>query len=155
VLVAGVGYRNLRDLSVGPALVDRLRTVAWPPCVQIEDLSFGAVHVLHWLQAQPAFDAAVFVAAASRGREPGSVDQRAWTAPDVTAEAVQAAVAEAVTGVISLDTLLLVLAYFEALPRHVTVVEIEPRDEDWGPDFSPPVEAALDQVADLVGALVR
>lgn len=155
ILVAGVGYRNLRDLSVGPALVERLAQGAWPIGVQVEDLSFGAIHVLHWLRDQPTFDAAIFLAGAARGRPPGSIHHYRWAAVPVSAEAVQERVAEAVTGIISLDTLLIVLGYFEALPPRVTVVEIEPRDVDWGPAFSPPVEAALEGVMALVRSEVE
>ncbi len=143
VLVAGVGYSNLSDLSVGPVLVQRLQRHSWPDGVQVEDLSFGGVHVLHWLQEALPFDAAVFVAGVARGREPGSVHRSAWAAPDVSAEEVQARVAEAVTGIISLETLLTVLGYFGVLPPPVTVIEVEPRDQGWGPAFSAPVEAAL------------
>lgn len=150
VLVAGVGYSNLRDLSVGPALARRLQARDWPPGVQVEDLSFGGVHVLHWLQETPPFQAAVFITAAARGRPPGSVHRYPWAAPDVPAEEVQGRVAEAVTGIISLDTLLTVVGYFGGLPARVTVVEVEPRDEDWGQAFSPPVEAALDEVEAVV-----
>jgi hydrogenase maturation protease len=156
VLVSAVGYRNLRDLSVGPLLLDELRNMEWPPSVDVEDLSFGAVHVLHWLQerAHP-FIAAVFVAGVRRGRPPGSVTRVEWCAPTLAAEAVQERIAEAVTGVISLDTLLIVLAYFEALPPQVTLIEIEPRDDDWGPELSEPVAAALDQASQLIQEEVR
>ena len=155
ILVAGVGYGNLRDLSAGPALVERLRRKAWPASVQVEDLSFGAVHALHWFQQGPPFDAVVFLTAALRGREPGSVRRYAWSAPSLAAEEVQTRVAEAVTGVIDLDTLLTVVGYFGALPPRVSVIEIEPRDHDWGPAFSPPVEAALGRVEALVEQEVR
>jgi hydrogenase maturation protease len=151
VLVAAIGYRNLRDMSVGLALLDQLRTMEWPDQVEIEDLSYGAVHVLHWLQERGhPFGAAVFVAGVRRGRPPGTVTRLEWHAPIISAEAVQERIAEAVTGVISLDTLLIVLGYFEALPQHVTLIEIEPRDEDWGPDLSEPVVAALDEASRLI-----
>ncbi len=151
VLLAAVGYRNLRDLSAGPLLLDQLRTMEWPPSVDVEDLSFGAVHVLHWLQerAHP-FVAAVFVAGVKRGRPPGSVTRIEWRAPMIAAEAVQERIAEAVTGVISLDTLLIVLGYFEALPPQVTLIEIEPRDDAWGPELSEPVAAALGHASQLI-----
>ena len=150
VLVAGVGYRNLRDLSVGPALIERLRQRTWPPNVQVEDLSFGAIHVLHWLRDQPKFDRAVLIAAAARGRKPGTIHHYAWKASTTTAEEVQQCVSEAVTGIISLQTLLTVLAYFDALPATVNVLEIEPRDTDWGTTFSPAVESALDHSVELI-----
>jgi hydrogenase maturation protease len=150
VLVAGVGYRNLRDLSAGPILIDRLRTLAWPPGVDVEDLSFGAVHVLHWLEERPPFDAALLVAAVARGREPGSLTRSTWSTPQLPAEAVQERVAEAVTGVISLDTLLIVLGYFAALPPRVTIIEIEPLADEWGPALSSCVETALAEAERLV-----
>src|SRR6266545_1254041 len=53
MLIAGVGYRNLRDLSVGPVLMDRLGQVAWPYGVEVEDLSYGPVGVMHTLDARP------------------------------------------------------------------------------------------------------
>lgn len=151
VLLAGVGYRNLRDLSVGPLLLDRLRAQSWPAGVEVEDLSFGAVHVLHWLQErEQPFGAAVFVAGVRRGREPGTVTRAVWRTPLLAAEEVQERVAEAVTGVIGLDTLLIVLGYFEALPDRVTLIEIEPCDESWGPDLSDSVEAGLVEAERLV-----
>jgi len=150
VLIAGVGYRNLRDLSVGPLLIDRLHSLDWPTGVELEDLSFGAVHVLHWLQEQPPFDAVCFVAGVRRGRPPGSAVRSAWSAPRIAAEVVQESIAEAVTGVISLDALLVVLGYFEALPGRVSLIEIEPRDEDWGAALSPPVQLAMAEAEQLV-----
>jgi len=156
VLVAAVGYRNLRDLSVGPLLLDELRQLEWPTGVDLEDLSFGAVHVLHWLQerAQP-FGAAVFVAGVRSGRAPGSMTRVEWRAPSMSAEAVQERIAEAVTGVISLDTLLIVLGYFEALPQRVTLIEIEPCDEDWGPELSDSVAAVLGEASRLIKGEVQ
>ena len=150
MLIAGVGYRNLRDLSIGPLLLDELRGREWPAGVQVEDLSFGAVHVLHWLQEQAPFDALVLVAGVKRDRQPGTVTRSVWRAPATTAEAVQESIAEAVTGVISLDTLLIVLGYFEALPERVTLIEIEPREDDWGPELSEPVAQAFAEAQRLV-----
>ncbi len=155
ILVAGVGYGNLRDLSVGPVLVERLRRREWPVGVYVEDLSFGAVHVLHWFQESPPFDAAVFLAAVARGRKPGSIHRYTWMAPYLAAEEVQTRVAEAVTGIISLDTLLTVVGYFGALPPRVHVIEVEPRDQEWGAVFSPLVEAALDRVEGMIQRHVR
>jgi hypothetical protein len=124
--------------------------MAWPSGVQVEDLSFGAVHVLHWLQEQTPFNAVVLVAGVQRGRQPGAVRRSLWRAPQSTAEAVQQSIAEAVTGVISLDTLLIVLGYFEALPERVTLIEIEPRDDDWGAELSEPVAQAFARARRLV-----
>ena len=150
VLIGGVGYTNLSDMSVGPMLVERLRRSAWPDGVDIEDLSAGAIHVLHALQAGPSHDAVILVAGVRRGGPPGTIRQRRWTHPPQTDDVVQERVAEALVGIIDLDTLVIVLDHFKALPADTRIIEIEPRDEDWGETLSPPVDATLDEVERLV-----
>lgn len=139
-LIAGVGYRNLRDLSAGNAVVDALEALDWPPGVEIEDLSYGPMDAIFRLR-EAHFDRLIVVGAAARaGRIPGASYRRRWQYEPEPPEVVQARVAEAVTGVISLDNLLVICAYFEALPDDVTVIEIEPEDDGWGEGFSPRVE---------------
>ena len=121
VLVAGVGYTNLRDLSFGPHLVERLRSGVWPPGVDVEDLSAGAIHVLHALQASPPYAAAILVAGIRRGDPPGTVRRSHWMHPPRPTEEVQERIGEALTGIISLDTLLTVLDHFGALPDDTLV----------------------------------
>jgi len=72
VLVGGVGYRLLRDLSLGPLLMDRLQLEKWPEGVEIEDLSYGPVGVMHNLDARPPYDRIVLVGGVQRGRVPGA-----------------------------------------------------------------------------------
>lgn len=155
LLVGGVGYRNLRDYSLGPALVDRLQGRAWPPGVVVEDLSVGPIDVLFRLQAEPApFAAGLFVGSVRRGRPPGTVEARRWRAASPAVEELQARIAEAVTGVISLENLLLILQHFGALPAQTLVVEIEPADEGWGEGFSPAGQAALAEAEAIVSAAI-
>jgi hypothetical protein len=63
-------------------------------------------------------------------------------------------VAEAVTGVISLDNLLGGVGFFNALPPDVRVLEVEPEDEGWGEGLSHVVEAAWPGVIDTVRELI-
>lgn len=142
VLVAGVGYRNLRDLSLGPLVIERFGASA--PGVDLEDLSYGPIDVLFLLQRRPAYAAAVFVAAVHRGRTPGTVARTTWRPQPMTTEALQERVAEAVTGVISIDNLLAICAHFKALPDDVVLIEIEPADEEWGEELSLAGRRALD-----------
>jgi hydrogenase maturation protease len=151
VLVGGVGYTCLGDLSVGPALIERLAGECWPAGVVVEDLSYGPLDVLYRLQASTPFSAGVFVTAAARGRTPGLVYRERWQRASLPADELQARIAEAVTGVISLDNLLYILSYFGALPPEVVIFEVEPLQESWGLEFSPPVQAALVEA----GASVR
>lgn len=143
VLIGGVGYRNLRDLSLGPVLADRLTHDSWPEGIEIEDLSYGPIGVMHNLDDRPPYDRLILFAGVKRGREPGRVFSYRWGHRLPPADEIQARVAEAVTGVISLDNLLIILEHFGKLPKDVVVVEVEAVEEGWGEDFTPPVQAAM------------
>ncbi len=149
VLVGGVGYRNLRDGSLGPYLVDLLAERAGDG-IEVEDLSYGPVQIVHNLQDRPPYDRLVIVAAVARGRPPGALARYRWPGTLPPADEIQERVAEAVTGVISLDNLLIVCGALGGLPRDVVVVEVEPADEEWGEGFSPEVEARLPEVVEAV-----
>lgn len=155
-LVAGVGYSHLSDLSVGPVLVDRFTREEWPAYVDIDDLSYGPVAVVQTLEdATPPYDRAVFIAAVDRVRPPGTVCCYRWDRILPGADDVQARVAEAVTGVVSLDNLLVVARQFGALPAAVFVIEVQPANLDFGVTFSDAIEARLTEIARLVRALVE
>jgi len=154
ILIAGVGYRNLRDLSLGPVLMDRLAQDAWPHGVEVEDLSYGPISVMHSLDEHGPYDRMIFVAGERRHRPPGSVYCYRWGHQLPTPEEVQARVAEAVTGTISLDNLLIIATFFGKLPSDVLVIEVEAADESWGEGFTPDVEAAIPQVIDKIRCYV-
>lgn len=145
-LIAGVGYRNLRDLSAGNAVVDALLPLAWPEGVEIEDLSYGPMDVIFRLRE--ARFARLFVVGAATGVPvaPGQIRWRRWHYEPEPPGTIQARIAEAVTGVISLENLLVICAHFAALPPEVTVIEIAPEDDSWGDEFSPPVAGAIARV---------
>ena len=153
-LIGGVGYTNLRDHSAGGAVIDRLATRSWPPAVSVEDASYNPIAFVQRLDDEPAdgrFTRAIFVAALPRpGRAPGEVSIYRWDGALPDATAIQAAVAEAVTGVISLDNTLVVARHFQALPAEVIVIEIEPETHEFGDAFSPAVARAIDQVERLL-----
>ena len=151
VLVAGVGYQNLRDLSAGLLVLEQLERLGpMGDRVDIEDLSYGPVDVLFLLQRRAPYAAAVFVTGTKRDRPPGTVERRTWEFPAIAAEALQDRVVEGVTGVISLDNLLHICGHFGALPPVVTIVEVEPADEGWGEGTSDLGSRAIDEAATLV-----
>ncbi len=144
VFIGGVGYTNLRDLSVGPAVVQELQRLDWPAGVEIDDLSLGGpIAAVHRFREAPPYDRVILVSAVGRARQPGQVYCYRWDGCLPEREDIQARVAEAVTGVISLDNLLIVGGFFGIWPPEVVVVEVEPRNEDWGLEFSEPVQAAI------------
>ncbi len=151
VLIAGVGYQNMRDLSVGPDLVPALSRLDWAADVEIIHLHFGPIHVVQWLEERPGhFDRMVFVAAVPRERTPGGVYCYRWQGILPDAEEIQQRIGEAVMGVIDLDNLLIVAQHFGVLPADVVVVEVEPVDTSWGIGVTPQVEAVLGEVIDTV-----
>jgi hydrogenase maturation protease len=107
VLVGGLGYQFLRDDSVGPYMARRLAARA-PDGVEVEDLSYHPVGLVHNLQERPRYERLVVVAAARRGRPPGTIRAYRWNRKLPPPDEIQARVSEAVTGVISLDNLLVV-----------------------------------------------
>jgi hydrogenase maturation protease len=157
VIVAGVGYRNLRDHSVGVEVTDRLASASWTDDVVVEDLSYNPIAVVQRLEDEPPeqrFQRAVVVAAVERdGRAPGTVAAYRWDGVLPPDEEIQRAVTEAVTGVIALDNTLVVARHFGALPDEVVVVEVEPAVHEFGDTFSEVVGRQLDGVCELVRVL--
>ncbi len=149
-LIAGVGYRNLRDLSAGNAVVDALLPLTWPPGVEVEDLSYGPMDVIFRLREAHFARLCIVGAATELAVVPGQVHWRRWHYQPEPPAMIQERVAEAVTGVISLENLLVICAHFAALPPEVTVIEIAPGDDGWGDEFSPAVARSI---ADVVARL--
>jgi hydrogenase maturation protease len=155
VLVGGVGYRNLRDGSLGPLLADALAERAGDG-IEVEDVSYHPVGLHQNLTDREPYDRLVLVAAVSRpGRPPGAIHSYRWDRRLPSAERIQERVSEAVTGVISLDNLLIVCTALGGLPEDTRVVEVEPADEGWGEGFSPEIEAKLEQIEEAVWTLTR
>lgn len=157
-LLGGIGYRNLRDHSVGVVATDHLQCRDWPAHVSVEDLSYNPIAVVQRLEDEPPdrrFARVVVVGAPSRPgfRAAGAVTAYRWDGVLPPPEGVQAAVTEAVTGVIALDNTLIVSRHFKALPYEVVVVEVEPGVHEFGSAFSPPVERAFQPLCSLLTQL--
>ncbi len=151
VLVSGIGYSNMSDMSFGRVLLDELEKIDWSENVHVEDLNFGPIMIYQWLEESPIkFDKAILVSAAKRGREPGTLEVYRWQDPQPSADEIQASIGEAVTGVLSLENLLIVCQHFGVFPEDVTIVEIEPQKEDWGLEFSPVVASKVGEAIELV-----
>ncbi len=154
VLVGGVGYRFLRDGALGLYITDTLAVRAGNG-VEVEDLGYHPIGFTQNLQDRPTYDRIVFVAAVARGRVPGTVEAYRWDHVLPPAKDIQDRVSEAVTGVISLDNLLIVSEALGAFPEDVRVVEAEPADEGWGEGFSPEIETKLPTIEEAVWSLTK
>jgi hydrogenase maturation protease len=157
VIVGGVGYRNLRDHSIGVEIADRLEAQTWPDDVVVEDISYNPIAVVQRLEDEPPerrFERLVVVGAVERdGRQPGTVTVYRWDGKLPGDEEIQRAVAEAVTGVIALDNTLVVARHFGGLPDEVVVVEVEPAIHEFGDVLSDPVGRVFEAVCTLVRTL--
>ena len=143
VLVGGVSQLFQGDLDLGRLAVEQLAAEDLGHGVLVEDLHYGAVAVAQRLQeVQPA--ALVLVGAEQRGRSPGAVTRRHATA---SAANLQAAVADAVQGYVSIDLVVDVAAGLDALPERVVAVEVEPASTATSEELSAPARRGL------VGAL--
>ena len=154
-VIGGVGYRNLRDHSVGIAMSDELEPYADPPRLLVEDLSYGPVAVGQWFLDEAItapLTRAVFVSAIGRedGRPPGTICVYRWDRALPPEEEIQRAVVDAVTGVILLDNTLIVTEWMKALPAETIVVEVEPLEHAFGDEMSPAVAAAYVEAKRLV-----
>jgi hydrogenase maturation protease len=147
ILIAGVGYQYLSDLSFGSVMVEQMRDMEWPEDVCIEDFGWGPISILHWFEESPGrkFERAIFAGAIERGRKPGNLYTYAWLAEKPDPEVVQERISEALTGVISLENLLIIAQHFEALPPDTTVIELEPVEQEWGSDLSEIGQERLDE----------
>jgi hydrogenase maturation protease len=152
VLVGGVGYRFLRDGALGLYITDTLAARAGDG-IEVEDLGYHPIGFVQNLQERPPYDRIVLVGAVARGRTPGTLEAYRWSHALPDEREIQERVSEAVTGIISLDNLLIISEAFGALPEDVRVVEAEPADEGWGDGFSPEIQARLAEVEEAVWSL--
>jgi hydrogenase maturation protease len=154
VLVGGVGYRFLRDNAVGIYMTDQL-SARVTDGIEAEDLGYAPIGFIFNLEERQAYDRIVLVGAVARGREPGTVTTYRWDHALPSQEEIQERVSEAVTGVVSLDNLLIITEALGTLPDDVRVIEIEPADETWGEGFSPLIESKLTEIEEAIWSSTR
>jgi len=155
VLIGAVGYHNLRDYSLGPKLLPKLKAMDWPPSVSIEEMNWGPIAIVQNLESlTEPYDRIVFVSSRACGRQTGSITQRRWIGGLPSERDLQDRISEAVTGVISIDNLLIVGEHFKVWPEEVFLVDVEPGKEEMGDAFTPEVEAVIPQVLKMVESLV-
>ncbi len=153
-LIAGIGYINLRDSSVGPVAIAELKKESWPSEVSVEDLSYGPIAVFHNLtDASPRYDRLILITAADFGATPPALRWSRWHAPLPESSEVQRRIEEALSGVIDWKNLLVVLQQFEALPAEVLIIAVQPVETTFGMELSPGVLALMPEVLRLAREL--
>lgn len=150
VLIGTIGYHNLRNHSLGPILFPRLKAMKWPAWVLVEEMNWGPVAIVQRLQAEPEpFKRVVFLSARPQDPE-GRITLYRWQGGLPGEEEIQQRLAEAVTGVISLDNLLIVGEHFKVWPQEVLVVDVAPGRQEAGPSLSERVASQIPLILDTV-----
>ena len=135
VAIGLVGYYQfLRSYPIGPELKERLEAVVWPnDDVIIKEMNWGPIAIVQEFQADPdSLDRIVLVTAIDRGLKPGTVSCRRWTGGTLDTLAVQNRIFEAVTGIISLDNLLVIGEHFAIWPEELITIELQLEDTAFG-----------------------
>ncbi len=146
-IIAGVGYMNLSDSSVGPVAILELQKQSWPNDIKVDDLSYGPISVVHnFIEANPRYERMILITAADFGAKPPALRWHRWPAILPPPEEIQARVVEAATGVIDWNNLLVILQQFEVMPEEVYVIAVQPVKTDFGVDLSEGVNALLPEI---------
>ncbi len=54
IFIGTVGYHNLRNHSIGPALLPQLQKMQWPEGVELDELNWGPIAIVQKFQSLPA-----------------------------------------------------------------------------------------------------
>ena len=106
--------------------------------------------VQHFEALTKPYQRVVFLSAMSGSQPPGTITIRRWRGGLPGTQEIQDRVSEAVTGVISLDNLLVVGEYFGIWPAEVIIVDVSPGPEAAGDTLTPAVRAVLPDIIDAV-----
>jgi hydrogenase maturation protease len=150
-VVGGVSQLYQGDWDFGRRVLEVLATANLAPTVALEHFDYGAVAVVQRL-GELAPDLLILVGAAERGQPPGSMTRRVVQPLRLPRSVVGQAVAEAVTGYVTMDLLLEVASGLGALPARTVVIELEPARGGPCEELSPLAQAALDEAVALVRA---
>lgn len=156
MLIGTIGYHNLRNHSIGPLLLPKLRQMPWPDHVVVEELNWGPIAIVQYFQSLPEpYQQVVILTAVERAhRSPGEITLYRWEGGLPSDKQIQACIGDAVTGVISIDNLLIIGEYFKIWPRQLFIVDVEPGRQQTGEQLTPEVEAQVPTVLNTIQNMV-
>ncbi len=152
-LIGGIGYAWQGDLAFGTTVVEALRGLAWPAGVEIADLSHNPITVFQQIRAQ-RYTQLILIGAVQRGRPPGTLFTYRPTDALPHVDEIQARIVESGSGIISLDNIVIISRFYDALPPDTQIIEVEPVEDSWGADLSPTVHVAVSRAIGLIQAAV-
>jgi len=145
VFIGTVGYHNLCNHSIGSRLLPQLQNMNWTAGVDIDELNWGPIAIVQKFQAFPSpYDCVILLSAIERpDRKIGDITVYKWMGKLPDEEMIQRCVGDAVTGVISVENLLIIGEYFKIWPAETFFVDVEPGPEQAGEDFTEEVQQAI------------
>ena len=145
VFIGTIGYHNLRNHSIGPALLPQLQKMNWKEGVEVDELNWGPIAIVQKFQSLPTpYDRVILLAAIERpGRKIGDITVYKWMGNLPAEELIQRCVGDAVTGIISVENLLIIGEYFKIWTGETFVVDVEPGVEEAGEGFTEEMQQAI------------
>ncbi len=155
ILIGTIGYHNLRNHSIGPVLLTQLQKMDWPKGVDLEEMNWGPIAIVQKFQTLPvSYDKMILLSAVERKeRQIGEIDVFRWMGRLPDEEQIQACIGDAVTGVISVENLLIIGEYFKIWPAELFLVDVEPGPDQAGPEFTAEVNRIIPDVIDTIREL--
>ncbi|MFN2438255.1 MAG: hypothetical protein ABR503_03580 [Chitinophagaceae bacterium] len=148
IFIGTVGYHNLTNHSIGPALLPQLQKMTWTTGVEIDELNWGPIAIVQKFQALPAaYNRVILLAAIERpGRNIGDITVYKWIGKLPDEELIQRCIGDAVTGVISVENLLIIGEYFKIWTGETFLVDVEPGPEQAGENFTEEMQQAIPEI---------
>jgi len=155
IIVGTIGYHNLGNHSLGPAILPMLQKLNWPEGVEVKEMNWGPIAIVQEFQTQqPSYDRVILLAAIERqGRNVGDIDTFRWMGRLPDEEMIQACIGDAVTGVISVENLLIIGEYFKIWPTETFIIDVEPGHETAGIEFTEEVQEAIPDIINTIRQL--
>jgi hypothetical protein len=145
VFIGTVGYHNLSNHSIGPALLPQLQEMTWADGVELDELNWGPIAIVQKFQSlHTPYDRVILIAAIERPeRKIGDITVYKWMGKLPDEELIQRCIGDAVTGVISVENLLIIGEHFKIWTGETFVVDVEPGPEQAGEDFTEEMQQAI------------
>ncbi|HIG79238.1 MAG TPA: hypothetical protein EYQ47_04450 [Cycloclasticus sp.] len=127
-------YQFVRGYPIGPTLKENIDAATWLDVDLVtKEMNWGPIAIVQEFQAEKIeYDRFILVTAVDRGLPQGTVTCRRWLGGELDVLSVQDRVFEAVTGVISMDNLLVIGEHFGIWPKEVITVEAQLSDTAFG-----------------------
>ncbi len=144
-IIGTVGYHNLSNHSIGSALLPELQKMKWADGVEVDELNWGPIAIVQKFQSLAiGYDQVILLAAIERqGRNIGDITVYKWMGKLPDEELIQRCIGDAVTGVISVENLLIIGEYFNIWTGETFVVDVEPGPEQAGENFTEEMQQAI------------